>query len=569
MPAEGTVVEVWLSLCRAGTRGTPASTALSVWHPTIMADGSLSSVVSSLVRAQMGVSVPTTVTDEDLDRHVADLILKEAKKKAEQYDKQGIRAYLPHQESNVPKTNKRFLSSIIRNTDDHNKSVLRAQALSAAEIRIEREAQERAERRVRAEEAAAAERARRSRRGRDDSRERQRRHRERSWERLGSDDAGEDRWQPSKRRREDHASERHGSRSARRSRHDEGGSSRRRRHRSRTRSEDEDKERRRRPRASRSRSPRGSIDRAPCDPSASKRPRSHSPSDAEDEGLHSRRRRRRQSSRSPDVDGAPSADSHSRRKRRSHRHTASRRRRHRSRSHSRIPEKAPRSETSEGLGSGSRPSGSRASSQPLATEHTESSDFRRKLRGKGKTALLETESLHERSSTSILDPGPAPRDATPTRSRSPSPVPRPPPGPPPPLPPPADFSPDSVRPDLPSKMDKYFEASYDPRLDVAPLAVPNVPATGLVNNAEFEGWDAMLELIKQRRTDKTERKRLERLGLVEKSGKEKKKSKSKIAEMGVAGTLAGWSEGGNALMDIEYKKRGSVREWDLGKETPT
>lgn len=118
-------------------------------------------------------------------------------------------------------------------------------------------------------------------------------------------------------------------------------------------------------------------------------------------------------------------------------------------------------------------------------------------------------------------------------------------------------------------MDKYFEASYDPRFDVAPLAVPNVPATGLVNNAEFEGWDAMLELIKQRRTDKTERKRLERLGVVEKSVKEKKKSKSKIAGIGVAGTLAGWSEGGNALMDIEYKKRGSVREWDLGKETPT
>jgi len=117
-------------------------------------------------------------------------------------------------------------------------------------------------------------------------------------------------------------------------------------------------------------------------------------------------------------------------------------------------------------------------------------------------------------------------------------------------------------------MDKYFEASYDPRLDVAPLTVPNVPATGLVNNSEFEGWDAMLELIKQRRADKVDRKRV---GVVEKSGKEKKsKSKSKIAGIGVAGTLASWSEGGgNGLMDIEYKKRGSVREWDLGKETPT
>ena len=60
-----------------------------------MADGSLSSVVSSLVRAQMGTSLPTNTTDEDLDRHVAELILKEAKKKAEQYDKQGMSAYLP------------------------------------------------------------------------------------------------------------------------------------------------------------------------------------------------------------------------------------------------------------------------------------------------------------------------------------------------------------------------------------------------------------------------------------------------------------------------------------------
>ena len=68
---------------------------VSQCHTTTMADSSLSSVVSSLVRAQMGSSLPSNVTDEDLDRHVADLILKEAKKKSEQYDKQGIRAYLP------------------------------------------------------------------------------------------------------------------------------------------------------------------------------------------------------------------------------------------------------------------------------------------------------------------------------------------------------------------------------------------------------------------------------------------------------------------------------------------
>lgn len=112
-------------------------------------------------------------------------------------------------------------------------------------------------------------------------------------------------------------------------------------------------------------------------------------------------------------------------------------------------------------------------------------------------------------------------------------------------------------------MDKYFEATYDPRLDVAPLAPPTIPATGLISDAEFEGWDAMLELIRIRREDKEERKRMERLGLVskDKKGKDKKKDAS-----GLETGMSGWTEGGANIMDIEYKKRGSVREWDLGKE---
>ena len=60
-----------------------------------MSNSTLSSVVSNLVRAQMGASVTHSVTDEELDRHVADLILKEAKQKAERYSTEGIRAYLP------------------------------------------------------------------------------------------------------------------------------------------------------------------------------------------------------------------------------------------------------------------------------------------------------------------------------------------------------------------------------------------------------------------------------------------------------------------------------------------
>lgn len=41
----------------------------------------------------MGESVSGSVTNEDLDRHVAELIIKEAKKKAELYLKTGIRAF--------------------------------------------------------------------------------------------------------------------------------------------------------------------------------------------------------------------------------------------------------------------------------------------------------------------------------------------------------------------------------------------------------------------------------------------------------------------------------------------
>lgn len=102
-------------------------------------------------------------------------------------------------------------------------------------------------------------------------------------------------------------------------------------------------------------------------------------------------------------------------------------------------------------------------------------------------------------------------------------------------------------------MDKYFEDSYDPRLDVTALSVPTVPKTGLINNSEYEAWDAMLELLRQRREDKEEKKRLEKLGF---NTSDKKVPTSKLKKCGE----------GDSIMEIEYKKKGSVREWDLGKE---
>jgi hypothetical protein len=122
-------------------------------------------------------------------------------------------------------------------------------------------------------------------------------------------------------------------------------------------------------------------------------------------------------------------------------------------------------------------------------------------------------------------------------------------------------------------MDKYFEESYDPRLDVAPLTAPKVPSTGLIDSSEFEGWDAMLELIRRRREDKEEKKRMERLGLTqEKVVKDRKsvkktavKSPVKAAAPSASGVADRWGGEGVSIMDIEYKKKGSVREWDMGK----
>ncbi len=63
-----------------------------------MSSSSLSTVVSGLVRASVGASVPSSVTDDELDKAVAELILKEAKQKAERYLKDGVQAYLPEPE---------------------------------------------------------------------------------------------------------------------------------------------------------------------------------------------------------------------------------------------------------------------------------------------------------------------------------------------------------------------------------------------------------------------------------------------------------------------------------------
>ncbi|ORY96359.1 hypothetical protein BCR43DRAFT_524469 [Syncephalastrum racemosum] len=85
----------------------------------------LSTAVSDLIRAAHGGEAHN-VPDEDLDRYVADLILKEAAAKKEKYDRVGVRAYQPNHASQPPnRLNKRFLMNVVKSTDTHNQALLR------------------------------------------------------------------------------------------------------------------------------------------------------------------------------------------------------------------------------------------------------------------------------------------------------------------------------------------------------------------------------------------------------------------------------------------------------------
>ncbi|KAG0334627.1 hypothetical protein BG004_000329 [Podila humilis] len=92
------------------------------------------------------------VADQDLDKYVVEMIMKEASDSQSKYKAIGLDAYKPsgakgagggsrdntkatltsgmivdRADSNGLKTNKRFLSSIIKSTDDHNQALIRAE----------------------------------------------------------------------------------------------------------------------------------------------------------------------------------------------------------------------------------------------------------------------------------------------------------------------------------------------------------------------------------------------------------------------------------------------------------
>ncbi|GJJ67948.1 hypothetical protein EMPS_00294 [Entomortierella parvispora] len=121
------------------------------------APNTLSSIVSNLVRSAIGGgNKHDHVPDEDLDKYVADMIMMSAAESRAKYEKYGLTGskttgsdigpsssndkiklasgvVIDRADSNGLKTNKRFLSSIIKNTDSHNQALIRSEEKRAAE----------------------------------------------------------------------------------------------------------------------------------------------------------------------------------------------------------------------------------------------------------------------------------------------------------------------------------------------------------------------------------------------------------------------------------------------------
>jgi len=100
-------------------------------------------------------------------------------------------------------------------------------------------------------------------------------------------------------------------------------------------------------------------------------------------------------------------------------------------------------------------------------------------------------------------------------------------------------------------MDKYFAEDYDPRLDIAPALSAR---DGFIPPGAFDDWNMMLQVVRVRREEKEEKKRLEKL---HHSGTSSKKD--------LPGVALPRSDADD-LLGMQYTKRGGVREWDEGKK---
>lgn len=137
-------------------------------------------------------------------------------------------------------------------------------------------------------------------------------------------------------------------------------------------------------------------------------------------------------------------------------------------------------------------------------------------------------------------------------------------------------------------MDKYFDPSYDPRLDVTVDALTDT-SSGLI--APMPQWEDMLSIVKARKEERKEKEAREkeaRRKEREKIRLERERRRAKRKGGGGGGSDDEWrrlerdssedivvhgphdaSQKVVGMMEMSYPKRGAVRTWDMGKETPT
>ncbi|ORX60346.1 hypothetical protein DM01DRAFT_1300086 [Hesseltinella vesiculosa] len=96
-----------------------------------------STVVNDLIRSAAGKEA-RNVDDDDLEEHIANMIARDARAKVQKYEKVGLNALTSKPASPSLKPNTRFLKHIVKATDNHNKSVIRAAEERAKTFQEER-----------------------------------------------------------------------------------------------------------------------------------------------------------------------------------------------------------------------------------------------------------------------------------------------------------------------------------------------------------------------------------------------------------------------------------------------
>ncbi|GAA5844864.1 hypothetical protein JCM3766R1_004373 [Sporobolomyces carnicolor] len=509
----------------------------------VVDNSSLSSIVSHLVRSQIGstaaasLSDPTTTTaaanDAELDRQVAELLLKEARAASSNYDAVGTRAFYDpakEQTRHLRKPNTRFLGNVLRNVGDHNEHLRR----------VELEQHRRRER----DEARLAEEWRhdhahnrdRDRPSRDDPKGKQRvnddddadgeRRRKRRRRELGLEECDDDRGSSSSTRplarfcdetQDTPARERGGAGSgdaaSRRRRDGDDGTSRDRSRRCERRDHNSDAARRR------SASPSREADLTD--------------DDAKDRT--ERRRRRRRETDDEDEQGRAGRDRRDRTE----------------------PEREDGRERHGGGGEGGGRERPRNRDRHREERgHASGRDDGRRDRRKRSPTPEKRKDMRDESS-------PVAADRSSRRVEN--------------------AREDPVQPV--SKMDKYFSPTYDPLLDFTPaqLALGRTGSGsagdddeyGLIGEGSFNAWDQMLDSIKGRKEEKKLREAREK---EERRKERERKRKERRRKKGEAVSSSDGDDGGGrdrrdgsarGLMEMKYSKKGGTREWDLGKETPT